>query len=323
MNPSPWLVFVANLPGRNQTLRMRVWRSLKASGAGALRDGVYVLPDSKSARTLFERHCAEIAKGGGTAYVVECDKEPAGSRGGGFRVLFDRTAEYEKIAGRLTVLRQALPRLAEPPARQRLAALQREAAGTAAIDFFRAEPSAQIKAALAELEADLNTRYSPGEPHPARRALPRLDRRKFAGRTWATRERLWIDRVCSAWLIRRFIDPRARFLWLKDTRKCPKRAVGFDFDGAPFTHVEARVTFEVLAVCFGLDQDPGLRRLGALVHYLDVGGLPVAEAAGLATLVAGARALQPDDDALLRAVRPMLDSLYAAFSAADTAVVGA
>lgn len=322
MQPSQWLVFVANLPGRNQTLRMRVWRSLKASGAGALRDGVYVLPDSDRARALFERQCAEIAQGGGTAYVVECEKEPAGS-GGGFRVLFDRTVEYEKIAGRLVVLRQALPRLAEPLARQRLAALQREAAGIGAIDFFPAEPCAQIESALAELEADLNARYSPGEPHPARRALPRLDRRKFAGRTWATRERLWIDRVCSAWLIQRFIDPKARFLWLKDTRKCPKKAVGFDFDGAPFTHVEARVTFEVLAVCFGLDQDPGLRRLGALVHYLDVGGLPVAEAAGLATLVAGARALQPDDDALLRAVRPMLDSLYAAFSTADSAEGGA
>src|SRR5260221_6231760 len=136
MNPSPWLVFVANLPGRNQTLRMRVWRSLKASGAGALRDGVYVLPDSDRARALFERHCAEIAKGGGTAYIVECEKEPAGSRGGSFRVLFDRTVEYQRIAARLTVLRRALPRLAEPLARQRLAALQREAAGTEAIDFF-------------------------------------------------------------------------------------------------------------------------------------------------------------------------------------------
>src|SRR5258708_37442046 len=113
MQPSQWLVFVANLPGRNQTLRMRVWRSLKASGAGALRDGVYVLPDSDRARARFERQCAEIAQGGGTAYVGECEKEPAGS-GGGFRALVDRTVECGKIAGRLVVLRQALPRVAEP-----------------------------------------------------------------------------------------------------------------------------------------------------------------------------------------------------------------
>ena len=318
MDHSRWLVFVANLPGRHQTLRMRVWRSLKASGAGALRDGVYVLPDSARARALFERHCAEIAKGGGTACVLECEKEPAGTDGV-FRALFDRTAEYEKIAAELSALHRALPRLAEPQARQRLAALQREAAGTAAVDFFAGQPRAQIEGALAEVEADLNGRYCPGEPHPARRTLPRLDRRKFTGRTWATREHLWIDRVCSAWLIQRFIDPKARFLWLKDTKKCPKNAIGFDFDGARFTHVEAKVTFEVLAVCFGLDHDPGLRQLGALVHYLDVGGLPVAEAAGVATLVAGVRTLQPDDDALLRTVRPMLDCLYAAYSATDTA----
>jgi hypothetical protein len=314
-----WLVFVANLPGRNQTLRMRVWRSLKASGAGALRDGVYVLPDSDQARALFDRQCDEITKGGGAAYVLKCEKEPAGSSGAGFRALFDRTAEYEEIAVKLAALRLALPRLMQPVARQRLAALQRESAGVAAIDFFAAEPRAQVRGSLAELEADLNARYSPGEPHPAKRAIPRLDRKKFIRRTWATREQLWIDRVCSAWLIQRFIDPKARFMWLKNYRKCPKKAIGFDFDGAQFTHVEAKVTFEVLAVSFGLDHDAGLRRLGALVHYLDVGGLPVPEAAGLATLVAGARALQPDDDALLRAVRPMLDSLYAAFSANETA----
>jgi hypothetical protein len=317
MKKTRWLVFVANLPGRNQTLRMRVWRSLKGSGAAALRDGVYVLPDSNRSRTLFDRQCAEITQGGGAAYVLECDGEPAGSSGDGLRVLFDRTAEYEEIAGKLAALRQALPRLAEPVARQRLAALQREASGVAAIDFFAAEPQTQTIGALAELEADLNARYSPGEPHPARRPIPRLDRKKFLGRTWATREHLWIDRVCSAWLIQRFIDPKAQFLWLKDYRKCPKKAVGYDFDGAAFTHVEGKVTFEVLVVSFGLEHDPGLRRLGALVHYLDVGGLPVAEAAGLATLVAGARALQPDDDALLQTVKPMLNSLYAAFSAAD------
>ena len=116
--------------------------------------------------------------------------------------------------------------------------------------------------------------------------------------------------MCSAWLIRRFIDPKAKLVWLKDINRKPKRALGFDFNGAEFTHVDSKVTFEVLLTSFGLDQDLALARLGSLVHFLDVGGIPVAEAAGFAAIVAGARAIQTDDQALLNSVTPMLDSLY-------------
>src|SRR6185437_6132418 len=144
------------------------------------------------------------------------------------------------------------------------------------------------------------------------------DRATYRARTWATRERMWIDRVSSAWLIRRFVDPKAKFIWLKQIRDCPKRAVGFDFQGAEFTHWGARVTFEVIVAAFGLDQDIGLSRLGALVHYLDVGGVPVPEAAGFASIMSGAREIQPNDDALLAAMAPVLDSLYTAYSQPDS-----
>lgn len=141
-------------------------------------------------------------------------------------------------------------------------------------------------------ERAINARFAPDEPHPAhRRILPR-DVKKYRGRIWATRAHLWIDRVASAWLIRRFIDPRAKFVWLKRIKDCPKRAVGFDFDGAEFTHVDSLVTFEVLVASFALDQDAGIPRLAALVHHLDVGGIPIAEAPGFAAIMAGASTLQ-------------------------------
>lgn len=89
--------------------------------------------------------------------------------------------------------------------------------------------------------------------------------------------------------------------------------MGFDFDGAEFSHIDSKVTFEVLAASFGLDGHLGIARMGQLVHFLDVGGIPVAEAQGLAAIIAGARSLQPDDDQLLESVTPMLDSLYHAF----------
>jgi hypothetical protein len=115
-------------------------------------------------------------------------------------------------------------------------------------------------------------------------------------------------------LIRRFIDPDARFLWLKRIKDCPKRAVGFDFNGAEFTHVDSKVTFEVLLASFGLEGDVGLVRLGALIHHLDVGGIPVPEGPGLITIMTGARALQSDDDGLLTAMTPVLDALYAGYA---------
>jgi hypothetical protein len=314
MTPPSWLLFVANLPGRNQTLRMRVWRSLKASGAAALRDGVYVLPVSDAARGVFERQSREIQEGGGAAYILELAGETGSGQGNALRALFDRTAEYQAIAGRLQSLRRELGKLEELEARRRLGALSREAATLTAVDFFPGESRRQLEGALADAETALTAQFSPEEPHPARRKIVRLDRKDYRGRIWATRERLWIDRVCSAWLIRRFIDPKAKFVWLKRPKDCPKRAIGFDFDGAEFTHVDSKVTFEVLLVSFGLDGDVALARLGALVHYLDVGGIPVPEAPGLAAIVSGARALQPDDHALLDHVNPVLDSLYRAYS---------
>jgi hypothetical protein len=316
MTPN-WLLFVANLPGRNQTLRMRVWRSLRASGAGALRDGVYILPVSDTARGVFERQSQEIQRGGGAAYILEVAGGAASAMGDALMALFDRSSDYQANAERVRALRRELTKLEEIDARRRLVALRREATALAAIDFFPGEPRRQLDGSLADIEAALNAHFSPEEPHPAKRKIARLDLRNYQGRTWATRERPWIDRVCSAWLIRRFIDPKAKFVWLKRPKDCPKRAIGFDFDGAAFTHTESKVTFEVLVASFGLDSDAGLTLLGALVHFLDVGGIPVPEAAGLSAIVSGARAMQPNDDSLLRQVCPVLDSLYHVYSSPE------
>jgi hypothetical protein len=170
-----------------------------------------------------------------------------------------------------------------------------------------------VEQALADVETAANRRFSPDEPHAVLGTIVRRDRGDFRKRVWATRQRLWVDRVASAWLIRRFIDPGGKFLWLEQPEDCPASAIGFDFDGAQFSHVGARVTFEVLMTSFGLDRDAGLARLGALVHYLDVGGVLVPEAAGFAAIMAGARAQAPDDDALLQAMTTVLDSLYAVY----------
>lgn len=153
-----------------------------------------------------------------------------------------------------------------------------------------------------------------GEPRSGTAEIRRLATADFAGQTWATRKHLWVDRMASAWLIRRFIDRKAKFLWLDNPKKCPKSALGFDFDGAAFTHVGSRVSFEVLAASFGLDADPAIARVATIVHYLDVGGMAVPEAPGIEAVLAGLRAAATDDDKLLTEASHVFDGLYRAYA---------
>jgi hypothetical protein len=311
-----WLMLVTNLPGHNPALRMRTWRALKSAGACLLRDGAYLLPGAGSSRAILDEQGVEIRRAGGSAHLLAFEAASAAQQAE-FTALFDRTGEYSEPIRGLDALKAKLAKLSEAEARQRLAGIAREVGAIVARDFFAGEPRKQMERALADAGTAINARFAPDEPRQARRKITRRDLKGYRGRIWATREHLWIDRVASAWLIRRFIDRRASFLWLKRIKDCPKRAVGFDFDGAEFTHVETKVTFEVLIASFGLDQDAGLVRLGALVHHLDMGGIPIAEGPGFATIMAGARKLQPDDHALLKAMTPVLDSLYAEYASAD------
>jgi hypothetical protein len=206
-----------------------------------------------------------------------------------------------------------MAKLDEAQARRQLAVLHRDVAALVAIDFFPGAPWRQVESALLDAEAALNARFSPDEPHALKGNIALRERTRYRGRIWATREHLWVDRVASAWLIRRFIDPKAKFVWLTKVRDRPKAAIGFDFDGAEFSHVGGRVTFEVLAASFGLEADAAIVRLGRLVHYLDVGGIPVAEAAGFAAIMTGARAQRSSDDKLLASMSTVLDALHASY----------
>ena len=289
-----------------------MWRALKAAGAGMMRDGAYLLPVSDRSRRVFEEQSVEIKEAGGLGHIVSFEATSA-AQNETLVALFDRTAEYSEVIRNLDLLKRKLAKMEELTARQELTTAAREVAAIVARDFFPGEARNQMEGALADAEAAINACFSPDEPSAAQHSLTQRNVEDYRGRTWATRERLWIDRVASAWLIRRFIDPDAKFLWLKRVKACPKRAVGFDFDSAEFTHVGSKVTFEVLVASFDLERDIGLVRLGALIHHLDVGGIPVAEGPGLTTIMTGARSLQKDDDALLRAMTPVFDALYAGY----------
>lgn len=311
-----WLILVMSLSGRAGSTRMRIWRALRSMGAAVLRDGVYLLPASPSRYQALQHQADAIQTLGGKSLLIEVDDASLETTEE-LPSLFDRGGEYQELLEAVANWQQACPSLEEREAQRRLLQLQRRFQAVVEIDFFPGAARERAVTVLSDAEATYNRCFVPDEPKATRAEIPRLERSAFRGRLWATRRHLWVDRVASAWLIQRFIDPEARFVWLESPAKCPAEALGFDFDGADFTHVDDKVTFEVLLASFGLVTDAGLMRLGELVHYLDVGGAPVPEAAGLKLMLSGARERCTDDDTLLAHVGVLLDDVYQAFVTAD------
>jgi hypothetical protein len=220
---------------------------------------------------------------------------------------------------RIGAARRSLVRLGPRKARTAVARLKRSYERLAEIDFFPGPAKGQAADAIAALERELEDAPSPGEPRSSGKRPRHVDPARYRKRIWATRRDPWIDRLASAWLIKRFIDRDARFVWIDRPRDRPKRAVGFDFDGAEFTHSGERVTFEVLLASFGLDGDAALAAIGSAVHFLDVGGIPVADARGLETVLKGIKEKARGDDALLADSMRILDLFYSAYARAPSA----
>lgn len=304
-----WLSLVISLPTEHANTRMRTWRALKASGAAVLRDGVYLMPELEACRSVLEGVAAEVSGSGGTSYVLRMEAP----EGADFKAMFDRKEEFAVL---LADIQAAMAEVSEDQASElvkKARKLRKVFAGIVEIDFFASEAQKQTAAALQALELALARIRSPDEPHPVEADIARLDAKAFQGKTWATRQRPWVDRLASAWLIRNFIDRRAQFVWLESPRQCPRNAIGFDFDGATFSHVGAKVTFEVLLASFDLET-PSLRRMGHLVHFLDVGGLAQPEAPGVESVLAGMRDAMDSDDRLLQAASAVFDGLLQTFS---------
>jgi hypothetical protein len=306
-----WLLLVLSLPTQNATTRMRAWRSLKRLGCASLRDGAYLLPAVADPRDAFARLAEETRQEGGAAWVLSLRATPEQQRA--FRRLFDRAADYGALHADLEAFQAALRNLAPAAVRKRLLDLRKRREMLEATDYFPGAGRARTLLLWREAERLAGARLAPDEPSSGARPIRRHKRAEFQGRTWATRRNLWVDRMASAWLIARFVDRDPSFLWLDRPDRCPRDALGFDFDGAAFSHVGDRVTFETLLASFGLERNAALARLGRVVHTLDVGG-DAPEAAGLEALLAGLKARARDDDALRLESARIFDDLYAAFS---------
>ena len=301
-----WLVMVAQLPTADPSARMRVLRTLESLGSGVLREGAYILPESSPNRQSLDALVDYIGKSGGTAHLL---RAPAGSpaQDEAFKRLFDRSARYDTLVKNVESLRVAFGH-SDPSAIARVLLKQRrDFEAIAALDFFPTPAKARAQKAIADCDEAIRQLYftraptyiGPGE--------------RLHGRTWATRKPLWADRLASAWLVRRFVDPEAKLLWLDKAQAPPVGAIGFGFDGAHFAASETRVTYEEIVERLQLGANGALARIGGIVHFLEARGTPVPEAAGVHTLLQGAVRRAQSDEELLAEAEKTFDLLYEAY----------
>ncbi|MDA8108863.1 MAG: chromate resistance protein [Betaproteobacteria bacterium] len=302
-----WLVLIASLPTENPPARMLILRTLESLGVAMLREGVYILPDHEDKRRAVAHLAEYVVKNDGSAQVFRARSLDAPQQGA-LRALFDRSARYEALVKVIEGLRLGFG-VSDPAALARVLHKQRrEYEAVAALDFFPSAARERAETALARAEAAIRDLLYPPSSAQTRAPVERLLRR-----SWATRRPLWADRLACAWLIRRFIDPEAILVWLDKGEPCPREALGFAFAGARFDNSEARVTFEEMLARFELGKNQALARIGAIVHFLEVQGTVVPEAAGVQTLLQGASRRSSSEDELLREAEKTFDLLYDAY----------
>jgi hypothetical protein len=315
-----WLLLGHQLPTRSSNARVKTWRRLRQVGAVPARNSVYVLPNTEQCREDFEWIRSEIVALGGEATVFAAD---AISDGGTEEIVaeFRRTRErdYDSLKAetdRLVPGRRGKRRLSstrDGRARRALRALHERFSAIERIDFFDAPARRKTAASLAALEHVVDGRQ------PVRKApTAALSAVSFHGRRWVTRRRPGVDRMASAWLIRRFIDPSATFAF---TDRAGGADVPFDMYTGEFSHQGDSCTFEVLANRFRL-KNPAIVKVGQIVHDLDMKDTKYdpPEAAAVGRMVEGLRALHGDDATLLEQGIVMFDALARSFESDEGAV---
>jgi hypothetical protein len=306
---SGWLLLIHQLPARPLYLRAQVRRRLAQVGALPLKNSVYVLPDRPACLEDFQWIAQEAVAGGGDASV--CRAEFIGhTTATELRARF-RAAARERFQPIKTELEQ---RSSELRRRRRTASdadlsrVQRMADEAARLDFFDSEYGQEVRTLMTAVKKLLRPPSSKTRRDDAKGA-------NLKGRVWVTRRDPHIDRLATAWLIRRFVDPAARFRFVDPAGGAVRSGErSFDMVGADFTHEGDRCSFETMCQRRGL-KDAALQQLAEIVHDLDLkdGKFGRPDAAGVQRLVDGLAAAHADSAARVSAALPIFDALFAAF----------
>ena len=313
-----WLLLIHQLPAKPAYLRFKIWRRLQGIGAIAVKNAVHALPMSDGSQEDFEWLLREIVEGGGEAFLCEA-RLMDGLSDEEVQKLFDhaRDADYENIAKDARTLTKSLRPRPKPETvnelRAQVARLRNRLNDVVSIDFFGAIGREAAEGLLRDLEARLN------EDEPVVKRA-KVDAKAGAygplrGRTWVARQGVHVDRIGSAWLIRRFIDLEARFKFVSGKGYRPAEGeLRFDMFEAEFTHEGDKCTFEVLLDRAG-PNDPALRAIAEIIHDIDLRDSKYGrdEAVGIRTLIDGIALTTPDDSERIARGTEVFNNLYEFF----------
>jgi hypothetical protein len=299
MDQIPWLLLLYSLPAHRNTQRVAVWRRFKKIGALQLTTSTYLLPDQPGHYEHFQWLTKLIRDSGGEATLVRV-REIEGMPNEKLVGLFNEARDREYAAIGKALANFARERKTRPQTEE-LTKLTRQFRELRAIDFFNSQRGQEIEIQLQKLERKTAAKGAP----------PKIQAKDYRGRTWLTRPHPQIDRVGSAWLIRRFIDPEARFVFAS---KVPahSKAVSFDMMDAEFSHVGDGCTFETLTNRFAI-RDKAVRKIGEMIHDADLEDekFQRPEGIGIDRVLKGWAKEELPDDEILRRGFECFDALYA------------
>jgi len=304
------ILLLVGVPPTPSSLRVRVWRRLRSLGAVPLKRSAYLLPDTPERYEDFQWLAQEIERDGGDATLVRVQQIENVTPAEVLRLFHDpRDQDYKHLAVRYRKLLQSLDRktaAASARVHDELTRLSKDHQRIREIDFFGAPGGAEVRR-LEEAIAMRTRRPESVRPEP----VPTLDLTKLRGRRWVTRPRPHVDRVASAWLIKRFIDPAAVFVFAPPA-EFPKDAIAFDAPGVELSHHGEDCTFETLVKRARL-RDRRLTRLAEVVHEADLrdGKFPHEEARGIDVAIRALLAALPDDHQVLTQGMALFEGLYA------------
>jgi hypothetical protein len=315
-----WLLLIHQLPAKPAYLRVKIWRRLQALGAVAVKNAVYALPANEQTQEDFEWVLREITEGGGEALICEAQLID-GVSDQEVRSLFTaaRDEDYEAIAKEARAVDEALRRdlnaMTHVEGRAQLTRLKAKLVQVVAIDFFGANGRETVDGLLTGLQTKL-TEGTAVETSENGAAYQTAALAHLKDRIWVTRQGVHVDRIACAWLIRRFIDPGARFKFVSGKGYAPSFGeLRFDMFEAEFTHEGDRCSFEVLLGHAGLT-DPALQAIAEIVHDIDLkdGKFGRDEAGGIKALIAGVATAHRSDEERLTRGGAIFDDLYEHFS---------
>lgn len=316
-----WLVLIYTLPPEAGSSRVRIWRKLKRLGAVSFRNSAYLLPFGEERYEIAQWLCQAIQRAEGEATLLKVERiENLSDQGVADLFRRARNEDYAELTKAGHAWLERLEDLPKDKATQEavaladeLKALEKQLTEIGEIDYFHAPGRREAERTLSRCRTTLRELLGRKESMAMWESKP-LEPDAFRGKTWVTRPRPHVDRIASAWMIRRFIDPQAKFTFASPPEKV-KGAIPFDYPGVEFGHQGEDCTFETLLKRFGL-RDRGLQTLAEIVHDADLKDAKFGrdEAKGVDMVLKGLAITKPDDQALLTQGMLIFDAMYASIA---------